>query len=160
VLPSLPQYAEAFVLLFFLAITVGTLMALRRSRDWSLAAALSEKTSFTAAVAAGNQVAPAVAAALGPAQGPAQANPGGGAAVVAKTEAPAMVGSSSRLIAFLGGMAVLSMFMGFGLYVLWALFNGKSDLDKQLSAAGTYLLYGSALFLPYGANQLKAALRP
>lgn len=66
-------------------------------------------------------------------------------------------GSTSRVIAFLGLIGMLSMFVGIGFYLLWALFNGKQDLLHQLDTAGHYLLYGSALFAPYAFNQIKSA---
>jgi hypothetical protein len=66
-------------------------------------------------------------------------------------------GSTSRLVTFLGLIGMLSMFLGFGFYALWASFNGRSGLKDELDAAGHYLLYGSALFAPYAFNQLKAA---
>lgn len=60
------------------------------------------------------------------------------------------------MIAFLGLIGMLSMFVGIGFYLLWALFNGKQDLAHQLDIAGHYLLYGSALFAPYAFNQIKS----
>ncbi len=75
------------------------------------------------------------------------------------TTAPAAspTGSTSRVIAFLGLIGMLSMFVGIGFYLLWALFNGKQDLLHQLDTAGHYLLYGSALFTPYAFNQIRSA---
>ncbi|BCM10060.1 hypothetical protein MAFF241647_44170 (plasmid) [Ralstonia solanacearum] len=72
------------------------------------------------------------------------------------TTATPPTGSTSRVIAFLGLIGMLSMFVGIGFYLLWALFNGKQDLAHQLDIAGHYLLYGSALFAPYAFNQIKS----
>lgn len=70
------------------------------------------------------------------------------------------VASSSRLIAFMGMLAMLSVFMGFGLYMLWALFTGDvTKLDGNVKSAGTYLLYGAALYAPYAFNQIKEAMK-
>lgn len=68
--------------------------------------------------------------------------------------------SSSRMIAFLGSIGMLAMIMGFGLYALWAFFNGKSsEVKDAMQAASTYILYGSAMYAPYAFNQLKSAVK-
>ncbi len=71
---------------------------------------------------------------------------------------PGSSASASRLVAFLGTIAILAMFMGFGLYALWAAFNGKgAEAGVTLKAVSSYLLYGSAMYAPYAFNQIKAA---
>ena len=69
-------------------------------------------------------------------------------------------GSASRLIAFLGSLGLPAMIMGFGLYALWAFFNGKaSEAKDAMQAASSYLLYGSAMYAPYAFNQIKSAFK-
>ena len=70
--------------------------------------------------------------------------------------APRLVASSSRLIAFLGLIVMLILFLGFGsIGVLHLLRTGQvPDLDK---IAG-YFVGGATLFLPYLANQAKEAV--
>lgn len=71
-----------------------------------------------------------------------------------------LVASSSRLIAFVGSIALLAVFFGFGIYILWAAFTGNtSQLGADVKAVGTYFLYGSALFTPYAFNQVKDAFK-
>lgn len=73
----------------------------------------------------------------------------------------ASVASTSRLIAFLGMLGMLSVFMGLGLYLLWALFEGKAaEAVDAVKAVGPYLLYGSSLYAPYAFNQIKEAFKP
>ena len=69
-----------------------------------------------------------------------------------------MVLSSSRLIAFLGLIGILGMFLGTGLYTLYALFSDKPipDLEKIAS----FLTVGAVIFAPYVANQLKGIFSP
>lgn len=146
VLTYVPDLTLCFVLAIFV-LGVGVPIAkLNRSADWSLSDALSEKNPSPAPVAV-VQAAVAVV-------------PGGGAPAAAAAPAvdPGSSASASRLVAFLGTVAILAMFMGFGLYALWGAFNGKSaEVHETLKAVSSYLLYGSAMYAPYAFNQIKAA---
>lgn len=65
---------------------------------------------------------------------------------------PLMKPSSSRVIAFMGMIAILFMFIGFGLVALWGFAQtGKpaQDLDRVVS----YLAAGATLFAPYVVNK-------
>jgi hypothetical protein len=63
-------------------------------------------------------------------------------------------GSSSRVIAFVGMVVILMMFMGFGIFSLYAFAKNGEMPDSQNIAY--FLLGGSMLFAPYGANQFSA----
>lgn len=69
---------------------------------------------------------------------------------------PLMVASSSRLIALLGLLNILGVFLGFGYYFLYAAFAGTVNLSDMKSVI-YYLFSGSVMFAPYLANQLSAA---
>ena len=69
---------------------------------------------------------------------------------------PVMVASSSRLIALLGLLSILSVFVGFGYFFLYTAFAGTQssfDMNKVIS----YLFSGAVLFAPYLVNQLREA---
>ncbi|OIR03575.1 hypothetical protein GALL_144340 [mine drainage metagenome] len=69
---------------------------------------------------------------------------------------PALVPSSSRLIAFLGMLALIGVTIGVAYGVLWGLFFDK-DL-AQLDKIGSFLTSAAVIFVPYAANQIKAAV--
>ncbi len=145
VLTFVPELTLWFVLAMFV---IGVGVPIRKlSRDasgWSLTDALSEKNPSPAPVAV-VQAAVAVV-------------PGGDAPAVAPPVDPGSSASASRLVAFLGTIAILAMFMGFGLYAIWAAFNGRAaEARDTLKAMSSYLLYGSAMYAPYAFNQIKAA---
>ncbi len=65
---------------------------------------------------------------------------------------PAMKPSSSRVIALMGMMAILFMFIGFGVVALYGfaqMGRPPQDLDKVVS----YLVAGATLFAPYVVNK-------
>ena len=68
---------------------------------------------------------------------------------------PIMVASSSRLVALLGLLAILSMFIGVGYYLLWALFC--TGTVPQLWEIVRFFYAGAAMFAPYLANQIREA---
>jgi hypothetical protein len=68
---------------------------------------------------------------------------------------PIMVASSSRLVALLGLLGILSMFIGVGYYVLWALFC--TGTVPQLWEIMRFFYAGAAMFAPYLVNQIKEA---
>ncbi len=137
-LEFVPIITVCMVGLFFVAGVVLVIFKLLWHKDWSLGSALSEKSS-----AAGGAATQSVAA------------------TAAGTAATAPASSASRLIAFFGMIGMLAMFMGLGLYMLWALFEGKSEeAQKAIEAMKWYFLWGSALYAPYAFNQLKGAFKP
>jgi hypothetical protein len=70
---------------------------------------------------------------------------------------PVMVASSSRLIALLGLLNILGVFLGFGYYFLYSAFAGTVSLSDMKSVI-YYLFSGAVMFAPYLANQLREAL--
>ena len=124
-------YIMVFVLVVaFLLISLLSVKGSLKDGGWSLAHALSEEMD-----------------------GSAVPNP----AVEPAAAGTVMVGSASRLIAFIGMLVILAFFIGIGLWMLWKLLSTgcvPSDLDKLTS----YFYGGAMLFAPYMANQFKAAL--
>ncbi len=146
VLAYVPELTLWFVLAMFV---IGVGVPIRKlSRDasgWSLTDALSEKNPSPAPVAIVQAAVAVVPGDAAPAAAAPPVDPGSSA-------------SASRLVAFLGTIAILAMFMGFGLYAIWAAFNGRAaEARDTLKAMSSYLLYGSAMYAPYAFNQIKAA---
>ena len=146
VLAYVPELTLWFVLAMFV---IGVGVPIRKlSRDasgWSLTDALSEKNPSPAPVAIVQAAVAVVPGDAAPAAAVPPVDPGSSA-------------SASRLVAFLGTIAILAMFMGFGLYAIWAAFNGRAaEARDTLKAMSSYLLYGSAMYAPYAFNQIKAA---
>jgi hypothetical protein len=69
---------------------------------------------------------------------------------------PVMVASSSRLMALLGLLNILGVFLGFGYYFLYAAFAGTVNLTDMKSVI-YYVFSGAVMFAPYLANQLQSA---
>ncbi len=135
-----PGFTYAVIIVVFLAIliifaAVGRVLGSQNSK-WSLADALSEETDLT--VDDDNHK-------------PYTVN----GVVVKKTE---MRASSSRLIAFIGTIAILMLFLGFGAFILWNFANtgaitGASDIRN-------YLFAGLTLFAPYVVNKFSSVFAP
>ena len=68
---------------------------------------------------------------------------------------PEMVASSSRLIALLGLVVILSIYLGVGYHLLWRLFTTGDVPD--LTNLTSFLYGGAVIFAPYLVNQLKEA---
>jgi hypothetical protein len=66
---------------------------------------------------------------------------------------PIMVASSSRLVALLGLLGILSMFIGVGYYLLWVLFC--TGTVPQLWEIVRFFYTGAAMFAPYIVNQIR-----
>ena len=114
------------------------------SGNWSLTDALSEKAKIS-------PQAPPVGAAP-PVQGPSDPD----LAVV-------LAGSASRLIAFIGLIIIMIMFLGMGALVMVRFFvlgcdTTGTNFDNETISLAKYLLAGTVMFAPYGANQIKAAI--
>lgn len=67
--------------------------------------------------------------------------------------------SSSRMIATLGGLAILMLYMGFGIFGLYS-FGLTCQLPASMPAVTTFLLSGLSLFAPYLANKISTAIQP
>jgi len=120
----------AIVLLATIIALITVAQRLSSSANWSLADALSEETDLT--VSDANNM-------------PYTVN----AVVIKKTELRA---SSSRVIAFVGMIAILLMFVGFGAFILWG-FAITGELPPGASSVVQYLLGGMTLFAPYIVNK-------
>lgn len=111
----------------FLLLSLSAVKSSLKSSDWTLAHALSEESEQITSTTDG------------------------------KTTQTVMVGSASRLIAFMGMLVIMAFFIGVGLWLLWRLLASGSvppDLDKLLN----FFYGGLVLFAPYLANQIKGAL--
>ncbi len=128
-----------FVIFFFIIILVIVKIVLQKYEKFTFADVLSEEASITLlnneGVPVGEEGKPVA----------------GGAKPVMVTE---LRGSSSRVIAFMGMMVILLVFMGFGIFSLFIFATTEKIPDSQNILY--YLVGGSMLFVPYGANQFSA----
>jgi hypothetical protein len=69
-----------------------------------------------------------------------------------------MRASSSRLIAFIGTIAIVFLFLGFGAFMLWGF--AETGTVRGASEVGNYLLSGLTLFAPYAVNRVSSAIAP
>src|SRR5262245_49330014 len=134
--PACADSVEAYWVAFYIITgllgiaLLGILISLKNSESWSLAEAISEKSTEVIkrnAKAKDNQ----------------------------ESE---MVGSASRLIATLGTLVLASIMLGVGYAMIWSLF--VRGTIPALEGIGPYLMGGAALFAPYAFNQLKEAFKP
>ena len=154
--------AVPLVYLLTLIVALGTFFGLylvkRRltKEGWSLANALSEPTRLTIPAelrwteSGGDQLAMASRSASSKVMRDADGTP------VALTLLEA---SSSRMIATLGGLAILMLYMGFGTFALYS-FGLTCQLPASMPAVTTFLLSGLSLFAPYVANKISTAIQP
>lgn len=132
-----PTWVVVLVFGTVLGFLLISLSAVRRSLandpDWKLAHALSEELDT-----------------------PPPTPPASGATGVTPPVAPVLVGSSSRLIAFMGMLVIMAFFTGVGLWLLWSLLRTGQvpDMDRLVN----FFYGGAMLFAPYMVNQLRAAL--
>jgi hypothetical protein len=66
-----------------------------------------------------------------------------------------LVGSSSRVIALAGSIALIFMFVGFGVFVMFYFATGQGapkDMDKIIQ----FLIAGLTLFAPYIVNKFSS----
>jgi hypothetical protein len=70
---------------------------------------------------------------------------------------PIMVASSSRLLALLGLLNILAVFLGFGYYFLYTAFSTGQVKIEDMKGVISYLFSGAVMFAPYLANQLQTA---
>lgn len=146
-----------------LIVTLGAFVAIylvnRRltKEGWSLANALSEPTRLTIPAemrwteSGGDRMALGLGAAAS-----SKVIRGADGTPVAMTMLEA---SSSRMIATLGGVAILMLYMGFGSFALYS-FGLTCQLPASMPAVSTFLLSGLSLFAPYLANKISTAIQP
>jgi len=146
-----------------LVVILGAFMALylvkRRltKEGWSLANALSEPTRLTIPVEMRWTESGGDHLAMGP-------EAGGSSKVLRGADGTPMAmtlleASSSRMIATVGGLGILMLYMGFGAFALFS-FGLTCQLPASMSAVSTFLLSGLSLFAPYVANKISTALQP
>lgn len=138
---------------------------MRPGGTWSLTDALSEEVEFfglapqpaAARANAENAAAAAAGAAVGAAVGAAAAGDTATAVVVQPPpeKVTRMVASSSRLIALLGLIGILALFLGFGLVLIWQVARGAAVKDA-IDSISDYLLYGVVMFAPYLVNKFSS----
>lgn len=134
-------YMVLIVVLFGILFCIGAVkVSLDKHKTWSLANALSEEGDVTA-----EGTAPTAGAAVG-------APPVQSASTKVVTTLHA---SSSRLIAFLGSIVILFLFLGFGLVAIYH-FATSGTLPSSTSSVKDYLLTGLALFAPYAVNKFSS----
>lgn len=68
---------------------------------------------------------------------------------------PVMKASSSRLIALIGMLAILFMYIGFGSFVLYD-FGATSTVPDSITQIVKFLLAGMTLFAPYVVNKFSS----
>ncbi len=73
--------------------------------------------------------------------------PGGGKQTV-------MLASTSRLIALLGMIVIMALFLGVGTIVIWEL--AQAGTAPFLDGVLKYFLAGAGLFIPYSVNQIRS----
>lgn len=131
-----PIWVQVVIFGVVILILLVSLIAVKdslRGDQWSLAHALSEETLITTTT---------------------RATPDASPSSISNTQ---MIGSASRLIAFLGMLVILSFFVGVGLWLLWQLLSsGKVPANLELLL--NFFAGGAMLFVPYLANQFKAML--
>ena len=140
---SAPQdwFIYIVIAVVFVGLAVVVTSAARRlgasDNDWSLGDALSEEADVTVPDASGL---------------PYTIN----GVVVKKTE---LAASSSRLIAFMGMIAILFLFLGFGAFILWE-FAKTGSVPSATADVTKYLLGGMTLFAPYIVNKFSSVFAP
>jgi hypothetical protein len=133
-----------FVYTIIFVVLGGSLLALLFIRaavgnsSWSLADALSEEAEVTAMVTN--------------AQGQTVAQLDASDKPVLVTE---MRASSSRLIALMGMMGILLMFLGFGTFALYS-FALTGRMPADINKAISFLVAGLTLFAPYVVNKFSS----
>ncbi|MDM9620207.1 hypothetical protein [Rhizobium sp. S96] len=137
------SFAETLVTLVAASVVISMLLfyrSLHQARGWSLTDALSEDVTLTKTDQAGNPV-----------------NAAGN--ILAVGEAPLniteMKASSSRFIAMIGTVAILMLYVGFGLACLHNFASGKGIPD--MSNGSNFFYSGLVLFAPYIVNKFSSA---
>jgi hypothetical protein len=127
-------YAVVVVVLGASLLALVLIRAALSASKWSLADALSEEVEVTATQEESGVVK------LEPDED--------GKPVMIKK----MGASTSRLIALMGMVVILLMFLGFGAFVLYA-FGKTGELPNSMAEVVKFLVAGLVLFAPYVANK-------
>jgi hypothetical protein len=120
-----PEFIYIIIgIIFLLTPFLGLILIQRALSDskFSLADALSEEVTITSKDAAGNSA-----------------------------EITELRASSSRMIAFIGMLLILLMFMGFGIFSLYSF--AKTGVMPETDNIINFLVAGLTLFAPYFVNQ-------
>jgi hypothetical protein len=133
-----PETFAPILVVVIAAVTIISLMLIYKhiqsaATNWSLADALSEETPI----------------------GPVQKNLAGDPLQDKEGKVQyenVMKASSSRLIALLGSVAIMMLYIGAGLSVLYT-FAAGAGVPKDTEALTTFFLYGMVLFAPYLVNK-------
>ena len=72
--------------------------------------------------------------------------------------APEMRASSSRVIALMGGVVLIFMYVGFGVFALYG-FGRNGRLPDEISGVVTFLVAGMTLFAPYLVNRFASVFQ-
>lgn len=147
--PPAPAPAPApdwFIFTVIFIVLIGILLALIFVRaalgnsKWSMADALSEEVEVTATKknAAGDEEP--------------MADPGNASKFMMITE---MRASSSRLIALIGMLVILLMFIGFGMFSLYR-FATSWSMPTAMDSVIKFLVAGLTLFAPYVVNKFSS----
>jgi hypothetical protein len=138
--PLDPTLLHVIIVIVLVAIFIAFALIFRRLAEptskWSLAEALSEEADVTVNDANGMPYTV-------------------GGTVVKKTE---LAASTSRLIAFIGTIAILFLFIGFGVILIFE--YGRTGKVDNAEAVGKYLLAGLTLFAPYVVNKFSSVFAP
>jgi hypothetical protein len=135
--PPADWFIYTVILIVFLALIIALGTIARRlgaaQTNWSLANALSEETEVTVLDEPG---APVIINNV----------------PLKKVQ---LTASSSRVIAFMGMIGILALFLGFGAFALWW-FAKTGTVPAGAGEATTYLLGGMTLFAPYIVNRFSS----
>jgi len=137
-----PWFVYTVVIVLFIGslLTLLLIRAALSSSKWSLADALSEEAEVTSM----------------------ETDPAGGVKprLDASSGKPLMVtemrSSTSRLIAFMGMIVILLMFLGFGAFALYS-FGKTGDMPDSTDKIVNFLFAGLTLFAPYVVNKFSTA---
>lgn len=137
------RFSEILVIVVAFGVIISMMLCYRSLRDaksWSLTDALSEEVPLTKTDADGNPV-DAVGKPLPPGQAP--------------ITVTLMKASSSRFIAMIGTVAILMLYVGFGLACLRRFADGENIPD--MSKGSSFFYSGIVLFAPYIVNKFSSA---
>ncbi|MBB3541570.1 hypothetical protein [Rhizobium sp. BK399] len=139
---NLISFANMLVVLVAIAVVISMLLcyrSLREAHDWSLTDALSEEVELTKTDAAGTPI-DAAEIPLAAGQLP--------------LTVTMMKASSSRFIALVGTVAILMLYVGFGLACLYR-FASVNEIPDMTKAAN-FFYSGLVLFAPYLINKFSS----
>lgn len=148
----------ALTLIVALGTFFGLYLVKRRltKEGWSLANALSEPTRLTIPAELRWTESGGDSSVMAPSSSSRNVMRGADGNPVALTLLEA---SSSRMIATLGSLAILMLYMGFGTFALYS-FGLTCQLPASMPAVTTFLLSGLSLFAPYVANKISSGIKP